>query len=303
MPSEFITERKEVTEIKCDHVNSIYKGINTLYLQKADYNKLFNSLDNFKNRKQLLQELGFPLKLGILLHGLPGTGKSATILAIASYLQKDLFFVDLRTVKTNKDLKMIFDHILTINLNGGILVFEDIDCATKTVLKRDTEEEKNTTSILSDEDSEFTLDYFLNVLQGTLTRDNTIFIMTTNYVNKLDSALIRDGRIDVNIEMKLTNNEQLCQMWKTIFKREVKQEVLEKFQEHTHKPATILSRLAQYLTCGEEIEDELILQPFLDFLQVAKKENEDQLLRENLIQSINNKISSESSIRVKDYFN
>ncbi len=264
MPTEFITTTKEVTEVKCDHVNSIYKGINTLYLQTGDYRKLFNSLDNFKNRKQLLQELGFPLKLGILLHGVPGTGKSATILAIASYLQKDLFYVDLRSVKTNKDLKMIFDHILTINLNGGILVFEDIDCATKTVLKRDENYfVESTTDTLSKDDTEFTLDYFLNMLQGTLTRDNTIFIMTTNHVNKLDSALIRDGRVDVTIEMKLTNKEQISQMWKTIFKRDVSIEVLNKFKEFEYKPATILSRCAEFLTNGEDINDEEILRPFL----------------------------------------
>jgi hypothetical protein len=264
MPSQFLTEVKNVTEIKCENVNSIYKGINTLYLQETDYHKLFNSLDNFKNRKQLLQELGFPLKLGILLHGPPGTGKSATILAVASYLQKDLYYVDLRSVKTNGDLKMIFDHIMKMNINGGILVFEDIDCATKTVLKRENEiASESTINALSNEDNDFTLDYFLNILQGTLTRDNTIFIMTTNFVNKLDSALIRDGRIDVNIEMKLTNKEQLIQMWKTIFKREVTPEVLNNFEEFVHKPATILSRLAQYLTTGDEIDDKLILEPFL----------------------------------------
>ncbi len=274
MPPEFLTETSEVTNVKCEHINSVYKGIHTLYLQTADYRKLFTSLDNFKNRKALLQELGFPLKLGILLHGLPGTGKSATILAIASYLQKDIFFVDLRSVKTNSDLKMIFDHILTMNLNGGILVFEDIDCATKTVLQRigyKSEEcndfddlSSSTTSVLSDNEGEFTLDYFLNILQGTLTRDNTIFIMTTNYVNKLDSALIRDGRIDVNIEMKLTNKEQLTQMWKTIFKRDINQQILDKFKEYAFKPASVLSRCAEYLTCGDDIIDEEILKPFLN---------------------------------------
>ena len=262
MPAQFLTEVKNVTEIKCEHVNSIYKGINTLYLQETDYRKLFNSLDNFKNRKQLLQELGFPLKLGILLHGLPGTGKSATILAVASYLQKDLYYIDLRSVKTNGDLKMIFDHIMKMNMNGGILVFEDIDCATSTVLKREENiqtEEKN----VMEGESDFTLDYFLNMLQGTLTRDNTIFIMTTNYVNRLDSALVRDGRIDVNIEMKLTNKEQVKQMWRTIFKREVKESVIERFKEYEYKPATILSRCAEYLMNGEQ-EDEEILKGFLN---------------------------------------
>lgn len=271
IPQEYISETKVQNKVDIQHLNSIYKGFHTLYLQNEDKKRLYNCLDNFKNRKHLLQELGFPLKLGVLLYGLPGTGKSATILSIASYLQKDLFYVDLKTIKTNGDLKKIFDHILTINLNGGILVFEDIDCATNVVKKRtssnqvidNSNTEATTTSIANTEKEAFTLDYFLNVLQGTLTRDNTIFIMTTNFVENLDDALIRDGRIDVKIEMKLTNKEQLTQMWKTIFKRDLKPEVLNRFIEYKFTPASILASLSQYLASGETIDDEDICKPFL----------------------------------------
>jgi ATP-dependent 26S proteasome regulatory subunit len=280
IPPEYIVETNIETNIEQQHLNSVYKGFHTLYLQTADKKRLFNCLDNFKNRKQLLQELGFPLKLGILLYGLPGTGKSATILSIASYLQKDIFYVDLRTVKSNKDLKMIFDHILEKNLSGGIIVMEDIDCVTSIVHKRSDSAEKNTTDILSEEKDGFTLDYLLNILQGTLTRDNTVFVITTNYVDKLDDALIRDGRIDVKIEMKLTNREQLVQMWKTIFKREINGETLSRFEEFKYPPATILARCAQYLSSGGTVEendnqmDEEILKPyFITSVQTNEKDN------------------------------
>ena len=63
--------------------------------------------------------------------------------------------------------------------------------------------------------------------------------------------------------MKLTNKEQISQMWKTIFKRDVSIEVLNKFKEFEYKPATILSRCAEFLTNGEDINDEEILRPFL----------------------------------------
>jgi Cdc6-like AAA superfamily ATPase len=256
----------KLCKVDCQELNRVYKRFNTLYLQTADKQRLFNCLDNFKNRKQLLQELGFPIKLGVLLYGVPGTGKTATISAIASYLQKDLFYVDLRTVKSNKQLKMIFDHILHINTNGGIVVLEDIDANSDVVLQRSSIEEceKSTTSVVADTDDKLTLDYILNVLQGSLTRDNTIFIITTNYVDKLDSALIRDGRIDVKIEMKLCNRDQLRDMWKTIFQREICEEVCLKFQEYQFTPASVLSRCQQYLCSGGEVVDAEILQPFLE---------------------------------------
>ena len=268
-PPEFIYEDKRECTLEVQELNKSFKAFNTLYLQKQDQSRLLTCLNNFKHHKKLLQDLGFPHKLGVLLHGEPGTGKSATILAIASYLQKDLYYVDLKTIKCNSDLKKVVDHILTINLQGGIIVFEDIDANTSIVHSRDKTVEASTTSVCGDAESELTLDFFLNILQGTLTRDDMVFIITTNYVERLDAALIRDGRIDVNIEMKLCNEYQLELMWKTIFKREVSRAVLSKFKPLTYTPASILSRCAQFLTVNAvdepdkfEAMDYEILQPF-----------------------------------------
>jgi len=271
-PPEFIYEDKRTSAVEVQELNKSFKRFNTLYLQKQDQSRLLTCLNNFKHHKKLLQDLGYPHKLGVLLYGVPGTGKSATILAIASYLQKDLYYVDLKTIKCNSDLKKVVDHILTINLHGGVIVFEDIDANTNIVHSRDARDasgEGTTTSICGDSDSEFTLDFLLNILQGTLTRDDMVFVITTNYVEKLDAALIRDGRIDVKIEMKLCDNYQLQQMWKTIFKREVHPNVLSKFKTLSFTPASILSRCAQFITVNSmqdedtEMIDLQILEPFV----------------------------------------
>ena len=284
-PSEYIDKQVRISTIEVQELNQSFKKFNTLYLQEQDQSRLLTCLNNFKHHKKLLQELGYPHKLGVLLYGQPGTGKSATILAIASYLQKDLYYVDLRTVKCNSDLKKIIDHILTVNLQGGVIVFEDIDANTDIVHSRVEETENlhstinrfnsfkmeaTTTSICGESDSALTLDFLLNILQGTLSRDDMVFVITTNYVEKLDAALIRDGRIDVKIEMKMCNTFQLQQMWKTIFKREIHFDIMNKFQEYKFTPASILSRCAQFLTTINMNEtdyqqiDYIILQPYLN---------------------------------------
>ena len=205
-----------------------------------------------------------PIKLGILLYGPPGTGKSATILAVASYLQKDIFYVDLKGVKTNAELKKLFDHIITVNTNGGILVFEDIDAATTMVHKRSEEIiESNSTDVLSATNDELTLDFFLNLLQGTLTKDNTIFIVTTNHCQKLDPALIRPGRFDIKLQLSYCTTSQLSQMWLTLFRTELNSEILSRFKEEVYTPAEILSVCSHYLTSGEEVDAEEILKQFL----------------------------------------
>ena len=67
-------------------------------------------LDNFNTRSELLQSIGIPNRLCILLEGPTGTSKSSTILTIASILKKHVIYHLVK--KTNEDLQMIFDHVI-----------------------------------------------------------------------------------------------------------------------------------------------------------------------------------------------
>ena len=53
---------------------------------------------------------------------------------------------------------------------------------------------------------EITLSFLLNLLDGVLETPNRILIITSNYPKRLDKALVRPGRIDINIEF---NNASL----------------------------------------------------------------------------------------------
>jgi hypothetical protein len=44
------------------------------------------------------------------------------------------------------------------------------------------------------------LSFILNLLDGVLETPNRILIITSNYPKRLDKALVRPGRIDINIE-------------------------------------------------------------------------------------------------------
>lgn len=259
-PPMYTTETNVKRDVSVEKVNNSYKNVKTLYLCDQDKKKLFNCLDVFKNKRELLESLGLPHKLGVLLYGEPGCGKSSAILAIASFLQKDIFYIDLKTVKTNQELKMIFDHVYTLNANGGIIAMEDIDCASNIVLQR-----KDTFTIEGSNNNEdnLTLDFLLNLLQGTLTKDGTVFIATTNYIHKLDTALVRDGRFDIKIELKKCNKEQLSQMFEIFFDIKLTESLLLRFREFEFIPATILSRMSEYLTSGNVIIPEEVLSPFL----------------------------------------
>jgi ATP-dependent 26S proteasome regulatory subunit len=66
-----------------------------LYLRKDDKYRLKKALEIFASKKELMENLGIQHKLGVLLYGLPGTGKTSSIQAVASYLKKNLYYVNL----------------------------------------------------------------------------------------------------------------------------------------------------------------------------------------------------------------
>jgi chaperone BCS1 len=88
-----------------------------------------------------------------------------------------------------------------------IVVVEDIDCGF-------ADPEPDTCDDVSDNNLRFTprnrkvgLATILNSIDGMCAPRNTIFIFTTNHIEKLDPALIRPGRIDLKIEINGITNE------------------------------------------------------------------------------------------------
>jgi len=255
--TEIITKR-----VAAKKLNDVEKHIDNLYLRDNDKTKLLTALDQFKNKKQTLKDMGFQNKLNLLLYGEPGTGKSTAIQAVATYLQKDIYYMDMQKANLNEDLQMIFDYVNNNVPNGGIIVIEDIDAMTDIVLKRTSDtKEYSVKDLVNNQKSKLTLEYFLNILQGTLTIDNSVFIVTTNHIEHLDDAFYRDGRFDVKIKLKLCDHFQINSIYQKIIGRDVPQKILLRIAENKYSPATIIFHLKNYIF-KTDASDELILQEF-----------------------------------------
>jgi hypothetical protein len=170
--------------------------------------ELRDRLDLFVHHPEWYAERGIPHSLGVLLHGIPGAGKTSTIKAIARDTNRHIFNLSLRSFTTQKQLTSLFyNETVTVTgadgqpqtyripLNRRLYVIEDIDCLSDVVLDRQAfpRPEPANGELL-------TLSFLLNLLDGVLETPGRILVITTNYPDRLDAALIRPGRIDVRID-------------------------------------------------------------------------------------------------------
>ncbi len=247
-PPQFIEKIVLEKEIVKTEVNATFKSMDTLYLPNGVSTSLLRILDNFMNKKSgLFQRLGIPNKLGICIYGIPGTGKSTTIKVIGSYLGKDIYYVNMNGITKNSELKMMFDFVIRKQCEGGIIVFEDIDCMTNIVKPRQKEEanSSNLTEVLNSD--ELSLSYLLNLLDGTLCAKNTIFIMTTNHIDHLDPALVSPGRCDIKIELKNCDRYQIRRIWESVMEKQLDEEILNSIPEYKFTPAELIFHLIEYV--------------------------------------------------------
>lgn len=215
------------------------RTLKNVYLRQIE--DLQGRVEFFMRRRDWYDSKGIPHTLGIVMYGHPGCGKTSTIKAVANETKRHIFNIMLSEIRTKEALKDLFYNeqvhvwdnnkmeVLNIPLKNRLYVIEDIDAMESVVVKRSKdaqkEEEERKIRIAaemellkqqqgetlakammngkrSEESDKLDLATLLNVLDGVRETPGRIIILSTNYPERLDEALLRPGRFDMMLEFE-----------------------------------------------------------------------------------------------------
>ena len=183
---------KSVQQAKWDNV----------ILSNALKASLVQDVESFFDQKSHYDQLEVPWKRGILLHGLPGNGKSIAIKALMKGLStRHPNPIPTLYVKSGKgdygtiwSIRKIFQKAR--EMTPCLLVFEDLD------------------SLISEESRSF----FLNEVDGMESNEGLMIIGSTNYLEKLDAGITkRPSRFDRKYHFDLPASAErthYCEFWR-----------------------------------------------------------------------------------------
>lgn len=144
---------------------------------------------------ELFQEMGIKPPKGVILYGVPGTGKTLLAKAVANSTSATFLRIvgsELLQKYLGDGPKLVREIFKVADAHAPSIIFiDEIDAIGR---KRYDTDSSGTRGV------QRTMLELLNQLDGFETRDDIKVIMATNKIESLDSALIRPGRIDRKIE-------------------------------------------------------------------------------------------------------
>lgn len=135
--------------------------------------ELFNAFFDSRIYSKV-NSLGFYHKVGILLHGKEGTGKSTILKYYYSKAIKEQNAIVFNILQYDYDIKQVWEfvtNVRSIQSNPFIILFEEFD------------------SHIAGRASQSNESFLKTVIDGNMSIDNCVFLATTNYIDNIPAAM------------------------------------------------------------------------------------------------------------------
>merc|ERR1719334_793909 len=184
------------------------RPISSVVLDANVTNTIMTDVKDFLGSQNWYKERGIPYRRGYLLHGPPGCGKTSFITALAGELEYSICVLNLSDRSMSDDR---LQHRLADAPENSIILLEDIDAAFV------SREESSINEAAYKGLNRLTFSGLLNAIDGVTSTEGRIVFMTTNYVDRLDPALIRPGRVDLMQYIGQSTEKQCISMFNRFY--------------------------------------------------------------------------------------
>lgn len=228
------------------------RTLESVFLEGDKKEDLVKDMRKFLTEKPWYNKRGIPYSRKYLFHGPPGNGKSSIIAALAGELGLNLYVLNLSGGG-------IDDSGLASLVRGvrpkSLLLLEDVDAVVPSrtnIATEDTLDEDDDESTPAVDGAErttkqrgVTLSGLLNTLDGVLTPEGLMVVMTTNRPEVLDPALVRPGRVDKKVVFPFATTDQIRQSFLWFYPEKIEQadEFVAKFEGGSFSMATVQQEL------------------------------------------------------------
>jgi len=259
LPKDSLSKKPETEKNELKYtltaINKFCRPLQSIFFKEKE--KLIDLLYNFKQKTGIYEKLPHRYKIGILIYGSPGSGKTSLAVAIATELKRYIVRVSLKDKDLDddklsfilntytKDYVIILDELDTHKafrprknkeLDESSVVFDvnekneideenEIDEATGTIMSKDFTESKYerhqgkkiNIKRLFNIEDKLTIGPFLESMDGISSTEGRVVIAMTNHPKLLDPAIIRPGRFDIAINMDSLELEYMILYMKYVF--------------------------------------------------------------------------------------
>lgn len=174
------------------------RSMDTIYISDEQKHTIVTRLEKFYSSKNMYRKYSVPYKRVHIFYGEPGTGKTSTIVALATHFNKGICKLTLHPGMTSQNLENLFKTVPS----NHFLVLEDVDALFK---NRD-----------ANKDTSFDFSTLLNCMDGITTVQSLVVFMTTNHIDTLDPAFMRPGRVDMAVKFSSPGREAILQCLRSL---------------------------------------------------------------------------------------
>uniref|UniRef100_A0A673H9K2 Mitochondrial chaperone BCS1 n=1 Tax=Sinocyclocheilus rhinocerous TaxID=307959 RepID=A0A673H9K2_9TELE len=188
------------------------RPLSSVVLENGVAERIVDDVKEFIGNPKWYTDRGIPYRRGYLLYGPPGCGKSSFITALAGELGYSICLMSLSDRSLSDDR---LNHLLSVAPQQSIILLEDVDAA---FVSRELLPTENPLAYQGM--GRLTFSGLLNALDGVASSEARIVFMTTNFIERLDPALVRPGRVDLKQYVGYCSHWQLTQMFRRFYPQE-----------------------------------------------------------------------------------